>query len=67
MGRRAGAWGGPVVVVVLVALAGFYATTTPRYALYRLGAAVQRHDVATAERYFDAERIADTATDVIVA
>ncbi|MGH7400570.1 MAG: DUF2939 domain-containing protein [Candidatus Rokuibacteriota bacterium] len=56
-----------MVVVVLVALAGFYATTTPRYALYRLGAAVQRHDVATAERYFDAERIADTAIDVIVA
>ncbi|MGH7317059.1 MAG: hypothetical protein ACREJS_12440 [Candidatus Rokuibacteriota bacterium] len=67
MGRRAWAWGVPVVVGVLLALAGLYATTTPRYALYRLGAAMQRHDVATAERYFDPERIADRATDVIVA
>jgi hypothetical protein len=67
MARRAWAWGGPVAVLALVALGGLYATTTPRYALYRLGVAMQRHDVAMAERYFDAERIADTATDVIVA
>src|SRR5712692_9599760 len=67
MSRRAWAWGVPAAVLVLAALGSFYATTTPRYALYRLGVAMQRHDVAMAEGYFDAERIADTATDVIVA
>lgn len=67
MARRAWAWGVPLAVLALVALGGLYATTTPRYALYRLGVAMQRHDVAMAEGYFDAERIADTATDVIVA
>jgi hypothetical protein len=66
MSRRAWAWSVPAAVLVLAAGAGFYATTTPRYALYRLGLAIERHDVAEAERYFDAERIADTATDVIV-
>lgn len=67
MARRAWVWAVPTVLLVLTALVGFYATTTPRYALYRLGAAMQRHDVAAAERYFDIERIADTAADVIVA
>jgi hypothetical protein len=57
----------PVALLGLVALVSFYATTTPRYALYRLGAAVQRHDVAAAEDYFDVERIADRATEVLVA
>jgi hypothetical protein len=56
----------PGGALLLVALGAVYATTTPRYALYRLGAAIDRHDVATAERYFDLERIADAATDVIV-
>lgn len=65
MSRRAWA-GGAVVGLVLVALGAVYASTTPRYALYRLGAAMDRHDVAGAERYFDLERIADAATDVIV-
>lgn len=67
MARRAWAWGVPVAVLALVALGGLYATTTPRYALYRLGVAMQQHDVALAEGYFDAERIADSATAVIVA
>jgi hypothetical protein len=57
----------PAVLLVLVALGGFYATTTPRYALYQLSTAIQRHDVAEAERYFDVERIADTAAEVIAA
>lgn len=57
----------PAAVLVLVALGGLYAASTPRYALYRLGVAMQRHDVAEAERYFDVERIADGATEVIVA
>jgi len=57
----------PAAVLVLAALGCFYATSTPRYALYRLGVAMQGHDVASAERYFDVERIADRAAEVIVA
>jgi Protein of unknown function (DUF2939) len=67
MSRRAWIWGVPAAVLVLAALGGLYAASTPRYALYRLGVAMQRHDVAEAERYFDVERIADGATEVIVA
>src|ERR1700730_13340358 len=60
-------WGGvPAALLGLIALAAVYATTTPRYDLYRLGAAVQRHDVDDALRYFDVERIADHAADVLV-
>jgi hypothetical protein len=55
------------VALALAALGGFYATTTPRYTLYRLGVAIEHHDVAAAERYFDVERIADTVTEVIAA
>jgi hypothetical protein len=66
MGKRGWVWGSAAAALVLATLTGLYATTTPRYALYRLGAAIQRHDVAAAERYFDVERIADRATDVIV-
>lgn len=65
MVRRGWVWTVAAVLLVLAALGGFYATTTPRYALYQLSAAMQRHDVAEAERYFDVERIADTAADVI--
>lgn len=57
----------PAAVLVLAALGSFYVTSTPRYALYRLGVAMQRHDVASAERYFDVDGIADRATEVIVA
>jgi DUF2939 family protein len=67
MSRRAKTWGVPAALVVLSVLGWLYAASTPRYALYRLGVAMQGHDVAAAERYFDAERIADSATDVIVA
>ena len=67
MSRRAWAWGVPAAVLVLAALAGLYAASTPRYALYRLGVAMQRHDVAEAERYFDVDAIADHAAGVIVA
>ncbi len=56
----------PAAVLVLAALGFFYVTSTPRYALYRLGVAMQQHDVAAAERYFDVERIADRAAGVIV-
>src|SRR5260370_6722683 len=67
MSRRGWVWGVPVALLGVVALVSVYAVTTPRYALYRLGAAAQRHDVEDALRYFDVERIADRATDVLVA
>jgi hypothetical protein len=57
----------PAVLVVLGALVWFYATSTPRYALYRLAGAMQEHNVAEAERYFDVDRIVDHAAEVIVA
>ena len=57
----------PVGLLALLAAAAVYATTTPRYALYRLGEAVGRHDVDAALQYFDVERIADRATEVLVA
>ena len=57
----------PAAVLALAVLGWLYATSTPRYALYRLGVAMQQRSVAAAERFFDLERIADTATDVIVA
>jgi hypothetical protein len=60
-------WGVPATMLVLTALGTVYAASTPRYALYRLGVAMQQHDVAAAERYFDVERIADGAAEVIVA
>jgi hypothetical protein len=66
MSRRAWTWSVPAAVLVLAAVGCLYATSTPRYALYRLGVAMQRHDVAAAERYFDVERIADGAAEVIV-
>lgn len=67
MSRRARRWGVVAALLVLTALGGFYVTSTPRYALYRLGGAIQQHNVAAAERYFDVPRIADSATEVIVA
>ena len=59
-------WGVPAVLLVLAALGWLYAVSTPRYALYRLTAAMQQHNVAEAERYFDVEGIADRAAEVIV-
>ena len=67
MGRRTRAWAVPAGLLALLAAASVYVTTTPRYALYRLGAAVERHDVDAALRYFDVEHIAERATEVLVA
>ena len=66
MARRAWWWGVPVGLLGLLAAGAVYATTTPRYALYQLGTALQRHDEAAALRYFDVEHIADRATEVLV-
>src|SRR4026209_2553460 len=56
MARRGWGWSVPAVLLVLMALGGRYASTTPRYALYHLGAAKQRHDVAEAPRHFAVDR-----------
>jgi hypothetical protein len=66
MWRSVRAWGAPVALLVLAVLGFFYVISSPRYALYRLGAAMQEHKVAEAERYFDVERIADHAAEIIV-
>jgi hypothetical protein len=66
MWRSVRVWGAPVALLVLAVLGFFYVTSSPRYALYRLGAAMQEHNVAEAERYFDVERIADHAAEIIV-
>lgn len=66
MSKRVWAWGVPAALLGLLAAGSVYATTTPRYALYRLGTAMQQHDVAAALRYFDVEHIADRATEVLV-
>jgi hypothetical protein len=65
MPTRAWAWLLPVVLLALVAGAALYAITTPRYALYWLGAAVERRDAEAALAFFDVNAIADHATAVL--
>ncbi|HZP38597.1 MAG TPA: DUF2939 domain-containing protein [Methylomirabilota bacterium] len=67
MPGRAWAWLLPVVLVALVAGAALYAITTPRYALYWLGTAVERRDAEAALAFFDVDAIADHATAVLAA
>lgn len=67
MPRRAWAWLLPAVLVALVAGAALYAITSPRYALYWLGAAVERRDADAALAFFDVDAIADHATAVLAA
>lgn len=67
MPRRAWAWPWAVAVVALVASFALYAISTPRYALYWLGAAVERRDADTALAFFDVDAVADHATAVLAA
>ena len=54
--------------VVLAALVGwYYLTGTPQYSLSRFAAAIHAHDAAAAERFVDVDRVAQTASDTIVA
>jgi hypothetical protein len=65
MARRAWAWLLPAAGLGLLALSAIYAVTTPRYALYWLGAAVERRDAPAALAFFDLDSIADHATLVL--
>ena len=67
MPRRAWGWPLAVTLVALVASASLYAISTPRYALYWLGAAVERRDADAALAFFDVDVIADHATAVLAA
>lgn len=67
MPSRAWAWPLAVAGLALVASFALYAISTPRYALYWLGAAVERRDADTALAFFDVDAIADHATAVLAA
>ena len=67
MPSRAWAWPWAVAGLALVASFALYAISTPRYALYWLGAAVERRDADTALAFFDVDAIADHATAVLAA
>jgi len=54
--------------LVLAALVGwYYLMGTPQYSLHRFAGAIRAHDVAAAERFVDVDRVAQAASDVIVA
>ncbi len=67
MPRRPWAWPVAVTLVALVASTALYTISTPRYALYWLGTAVERHDADAALAFFDVDAIADHATAVLAA
>jgi hypothetical protein len=67
MPRRAWAWPLAVALLALAAASALYAISTPRYALYWLGAAVERRDADAALAFFDVDAIADHATAVLAA
>lgn len=54
--------------LVLAALVGwYYLMGAPQYSLYRFAGAIHAHDAAAAERFVDIDRVAQAASDVIVA
>jgi hypothetical protein len=54
--------------LVLAALVGwYYLMGTPQYSLSRFASALGAHDAAGAERFVDVDRVAQAASDVIVA
>ena len=52
-------------LLLAVLLVWYYVMGTPQYSLYRLAAALHRHDAAAAERFVDVDRIAQAASEVI--
>ena len=54
--------------LVLAALSGwYYLTGTPQYSLYRFAGAIHGRDASAAERFIDVDRVAQAASDVVVA
>jgi predicted nucleic acid-binding protein len=54
--------------LVLAALVGwYYVMGTPQYSFSRFAGAIHAHDAAAAERFVDVDRVAQAASDVIVA
>lgn len=56
-----------VTLVFAALLLWYYLMGTPQYALYRFAGAIHAHDAAAAERFVDVDRVAQAASDVIVA
>ena len=54
-------------LLLAVLLVWYYVMGTPQYSLYRLAAALHRHDAAAAERFVDVDRVALEASEVIAA
>lgn len=54
-------------LVLAALLVWYYLMGTPQYSLSRFAGAIYAHDAAAAERFVDVERVAQAASDVIVA
>ena len=54
-------------LVLAALLVWYYLMGAPQYSLYRFALAIDGHDAAAAERFVDVDRVAQAASDVIVA
>ena len=54
-------------LVLVALLVWYYLMGTPQYSLSRFAGALYAHDAAAAERFVDVDRVAQAASDVIVA
>lgn len=68
MPGRTARWPLPAAALLLAVLvAWYYLMGTPQYSVYRLAGALHDRDAAAAERFVDVSRVAQSASDVIVA
>ncbi len=68
MSARTQRWLLPAAALLLSGLVvWYYLMGTPQYSLYRLAAALHSHDPGSAERFLDADRIAEAASETIAA
>jgi Protein of unknown function (DUF2939) len=54
-------------LVLVALLVWYYLMGTPQYSLSRFAGAINAHDAAAAERFVDVDRVAQAASEVIVA
>ncbi len=67
MPGRTARWPLPAASLLLVVLvAWYYLIGTPQYSVYRLTGALHDRDATGAERFIDVNRVAQSASDVIV-